>query len=266
MSDVRGLSQVQMPVAEEVSGDAYAAIAIGAAMDLVQRERSAIARAADIIVARLQAGGILQCFGTGHSRIPALELCARAGGLAPVGMLSVKDLVMFGREDPASILDATCERDPALGDRVFDLAPIDSHDILLIVSNSGANGSVIQLALRAAENGLPIIAITSAKHTAAVASGHASGRKLSDLADVVIDNGAPLGDAVLPLPSGGMLGGLSSITGVLIVQMLQAEIAKRLIRSGTAVPLLTSQNVPQGDEANRELVAGFAVRVRPIEP
>lgn len=251
---------------DAISAISYQRAAFGYLEAVVRSELHKIVESGEIIAEKIHAGGILHTFGTGHSRIPALELCARAGGLAPVGMVSLKDLVMFGGVSPAQILDPAFERNPDLGTQVFELAPIDDDDIVLIISNSGANASVVEFALRAKERGLPIVAITSMEHTSRVISGHQNGQKLFELADIAIDNKAPAGDAILTLPSGQCMGGISSLTGVLIVQMIQAEITKCLLRKEGCVPILTSQNLPGGDQANAALLAQVGQKVRPIEP
>lgn len=248
------------------SARAYYAAAMELLVRTTEDELGAVQRAGALIAERLAGGGTLHTFGTGHSRIPALELSARAGGLAPVGMIAIKDLVFFGGEPPEVILDPTRERDPELGRRVFELAPIAAGDVVLAISNSGANAAVVEFALAVRELGVPLIVITSAGHTAAVDSGHASGLKLRDLAEIVIDNHAPVGDALLVLPDGRRTGGASSLTGVLLCQMIQAEIVGALQRAGREIPVLTSQNLPNGDAANADLLSSVRSHVRPIEP
>lgn len=180
-------------------------------------------------------------------------------------MVAFKDLVMFGDTDPERILDPTCEREAALGRQLFELTPIEPGDALVVVSNSGRNASVIEFTQCARALELPTVVITSIDHTSQVTSAHPSGLLLKDLADVVIDNGAPLGDAVLDLPDGCRVTALSSLTGVYLSQLLTAAIVDRLLTAGAPVPTLTSQNVAGGDDRNADLYRRYA-RIRPIEP
>ncbi len=93
-------------------------------------------------------------------------------------------------------------------------------------------------------------------------SRHPSGTKLVDHADVVLDNGAPYGDAVLDLPGGGKVCAVSSITAALLAQMLGAEIIRRLIAAGETPPVYLSANIPGGDEHNTALEQRYAGRIR----
>ncbi|NVP72914.1 sugar isomerase, partial [Vibrio cholerae O1 biovar El Tor] len=76
------------------------------------------------------------------------------------------------------------------------------------------------VALRAKTNGHPVIAVTSMQHTAGVQPKHSSGKRLHEIADVVIDNLAPYGDATLDLGDGIVMGAVSSITAAFIGQLL----------------------------------------------
>jgi len=224
-------------------------------------QRDAVARAADLITAALRAGGVVHAFGTGHSEALAMEIAGRAGGLVPTNRIALRDLVLYGGE-PADILGPTLERDPTVARRLLDLAPVRESDIFVIASNSGVNGAIVEFATLVKDRGHALIAITSAEHSAGMASRHPSGRKLGDLADVVLDNGAPFGDAALPLPGGGAVGAVSSITAALLAQQITVEVVARLIDAGETPPVYLSANIPAGDEHNRELEARYAGRIR----
>lgn len=244
----------------------YPALAHRTLTEVLESQSDALERAAGILAATIESGGVVQAFGTGHSRAVTLELCSRAGGLAPMSMLAVKDLVMFGGLSPELIIDPTSERQEGLARRIYDLASPASGDAFVIVSNSGINSAIVEMAQLAKERGHPVIAITSFRHNREVASRDASGAHLRDYADVVIDNGAPTGDAALTLADGVTIGGLSNLTGIFLVQVLVELIARIMIEHGQSVPVFVSANVPDGDERNRGLFARYADRVRPIEP
>ncbi|WP_117210386.1 sugar isomerase domain-containing protein [Allorhizocola rhizosphaerae] len=244
----------------------YPTIARRVVDHVVQTQAGAIEAAADLVATAIRAGAILHAFGTGHARIVAHELSGRAGGLVPVNLVSIKDLVMFGGQPPADILDPTVERDPALAARVYELAAPKPADVFLIASQSGINGSVVQMARLVTDRGHALIAITSLAHSRSVPSRHESGTRLGDHAHVVIDTGAPVGDAAVTLPDGTRSNAVSSLAGVLIAQMLTERVCRLLLDSGMRPPVYTSMNVPGGDSSNAELIAAYTGRVRPIEP
>jgi uncharacterized phosphosugar-binding protein len=132
----------------------------------------------------------------------------------------------------------------------------------VIASNSGINGAVVEMALLAKQRGHKVIALTSAKHSAGVDSRHPSGRKLGEVADVVLDNGAPYGDAALPIPGGGAVGAISSITAALLAQQIVAEVVTNLLAAGVTPPVYLSDNVPGGKEHNALIEARYAGRIR----
>jgi uncharacterized phosphosugar-binding protein len=221
-----------------------------------------VQRAADLVVASLRAGGVVQAFGTGHSEALAMEIAGRAGGLVPTNRIALRDVVIFGGE-PADVLgNGLLERDPQVAHRLYDLAAVAAADVFVVGSNSGVNGAVVEFARLVKERGHRLIAITSFTQTAAVDSRHPSGAKLVDLADVTLDNGAPYGDAVLPLPGGGTVCAVSSITAALLAQLVGAEVVRRLLAAGEAPPVYVSANVPGGYERNSVLEERYAGRIR----
>ena len=116
------------------------------------------------------------------------------------------------------------------------------------------------------EHGHPLIAVTSMAHTTKITSRHPSGKRLFELADVVIDNGGVFGDAALKLPAQNgsvpvAITATSTVTSALIAQMLSTEVCGLLLEAGREVPVLISANVPGGDEHNNELRARFSDRV-----
>ncbi|MFI7547124.1 sugar isomerase domain-containing protein [Actinoplanes sp. NPDC049599] len=220
-----------------------------------------VARAADLLTSTLQAGGVIQAFGCGHSEALAMEIAGRAGGLVPTNRIALRDLVLYGGE-PASLLsDPQLERTPEVAHRLYELAPIKPDDAFVIASNSGVNGAVVELAQLVKQRGHALIAITSLAHSARVAPRHAGGRKLADLADVVLDNGAPYGDAALDYGAGAV-GAVSSITAALLAQQIVTEVVARLLALGVTPPVYLSDNVPGGREHNKTLEARYAGRIR----
>jgi uncharacterized phosphosugar-binding protein len=219
--------------------------------------------AVQIMAASLQAGGVLQAFGTGHSQAFAMEIAGRAGGFIPTHAIRLEDLVLLGKRPVTAIGTAEFERDFTVADELYELYQIEPADAFLIASNSGANGSTVGLALRAKREGHQVIAVTSLLHSQAVVSKHPSGQRLFEVADVVIDNLAPFGDAVIESPDGIATGAVSSITAAYIAQLLTLATGQRLRRAGIVPPIYLSANIPGGDEHNNALEERFGRRVKP---
>ncbi|GAA4205906.1 sugar isomerase domain-containing protein [Actinocatenispora rupis] len=242
--------------------DEYAQVAREAVDRLVTTQRDAISRAGAIVTEALLAGGVIQAYGTGHSRAVALELVGRAGGLVPANQLAIRDLVYYGDTPAADILDPHLERSPEVADRVWSLADIRPADVFVIASNSGGNGAIVEMARLAGERGHRVVAITSVAHTGRITPRHPSGQRLADLADVVIDNGAPYGDAAVPLPDGDAFGPLSNLTGILAANLLVADVIGRYLAAGSPPPLFRSANTPGNDGHNDALLDRYGARVR----
>ncbi len=222
-------------------------------------QQEPIGQAAGLLVEAIRGGRSLFSFGATHSFILTEELVYRTGGLMlvnpiyPHGMnLSVRPMTQTSR----------FERIPGLGAELLDGSPAAAGDVLLIASTSGRNAVVIDMALAAKAKGIRVIGITALAYTRGVASRHASGKKLADLCDVVIDNGAPYGDAVVAVPGFAQnVGPLSSLTGIAIVNALVAEVVARLVAAGVTPPVFVSANVDEGDAHNAAQLRANAHRI-----
>lgn len=240
--------------------------------NVVETQQDNIAAAAALVVESLAADGVIQVFGTGHSRSFAMEIAGRAGGLVPADKLGLSDLVFFSDMAPADVLDPTLERDSDLAAKILAVHNIQPADIFIVCSNSGGNGSTVELARLVKERGHRLIVVTSMAHTTKIESRHPSGQKLYELGDVVIDNGGVLGDAVLELPAAadgrpqGRVMATSTVTSALIAQMLVTEVCGLLVEAGHEVPVLISANVPEGDAHNDRLRARYEGRIFPSAP
>ena len=228
--------------------------------------------AVDLLTQAVEAGAVIQAFGTGHSEAFAMEIAGRAGGLIPTNKIALRDVVLRGSRQLDALGGASLERDPAVVEELWNIAPIGPGDVFVIASNSGVNGSVVGMAILAKEKGHGVIAVTSLQHTRQVSPKHPSGQRLSDVADVVIDNLAPYGDATLALSGdepGGTdgssavpVGAVSSITCAFIAQLLTIGVAERIRARGKVPPLYLSANVPGGDAHNADLERQYQGRIR----
>jgi uncharacterized phosphosugar-binding protein len=217
-----------------------------------------IQQAADLMTTALRADGVIQAFGSGHSEALAMEIAGRAGGLVPTNRIALRDLVLYGGEPLSTLENPLLERDPTVAKRLYELAPVHENDIFVIASNSGINGVVVELALHVKQKGHRLIAFTSLDHAGKSKPLHPSGKRLSEIADVVLDNGAPFGDVVLA----NQTGAVSSVTAAVLAQLIVTEVASIIEARGDRPPIYLSANIPGGYEHNLQLEAKYAGRIR----
>ena len=198
-------------------------------------------------------GHRLFVFGCNHASLIAGEACSRAGCLVLWNAIHPPGLTMDIR--PRGYADFM-EHVEQYGELIAAQEELASGDVLVIVSNSGRNQVPTQLALAAKSRGVTVIAITSLEHSAAVSSLHSSGKKLFEVSDFVLDNHAPLGDAVMDVDGTGLkLGAVSTLTGVYIIHALDAEIVDRMVKGGVEVlPVRKSRNTGGDADEHNALV------------
>jgi uncharacterized phosphosugar-binding protein len=144
--------------------------------------------------------------------------------------------------------------------RQFD---VRNGEVIIISSNSGINPLPVEMALEAKEWGLKVIAITSMAHTQDATSRHSNGKKLYQVADLVIDNCGIVGDAAIKVPGfPGRAGATSSIAGVAIINAIAVQVAENLTEKGITPPILISSNVAGGDEHNERIRAQYRERLK----
>jgi uncharacterized phosphosugar-binding protein len=212
-------------------------------VETVTRQHAEISQAADWFSETILAGRMVHLFGSGHSRILVEEMWPRYGsfpGFNPIVELSLSfhNLVVGanGQRQAMFLENVTGFAERIL--RNFDLRPEDSA---LVASSSGCNIVPIEMAEGFRRRGIKVVAIISRKHSEATRSQHHSGKKLQDFADLLLDTGAPVGDAMVkidglttPVSPG------STVGGCLLVNCIKAEVAHRLTQAGQPPKVLTA--------------------------
>ncbi len=230
---------------------------------LLDKEEENIQKAAAICAETIENGGVVHVFGSGHSIGFGLEMKNRPGSLVPIHCIDTSDFVLKGKvtlEDFKNP-DNVFERRPGIADKLYDLYDIRPADCFIIISNSGINGVVIDMAITARERGHQVIVVTSWQHTSSEDSRHPSGKKLYELGNIVIDNCGPKGDALIETGRIEKICSISSITGAFIAQSLTAEIAEILQTHGKTVPLLWSSETEGWKEHNEALIHQYQGRI-----
>ncbi|OCJ12914.1 hypothetical protein A6U87_06290 [Rhizobium sp. AC44/96] len=213
----------------------------------------AMEKAVEAIVDAARTDHRVYIFGTGHSHVLAEEAHYRAGGLAiTVPILAGPTMLHEG-----AVAGTAYERMPGIVAPIFARYGIRAGDVLFVISNSGTNAAPIEAANIGRDLGATVIAITSVAYSTASAKG---GTRLADLADIVLDNGSPPGDAILDVPGSDLkVGPISTAIGVSILNAILAEVAARLSADGNA-PIYLSANMPGAKEINEKLVERFRPR------
>lgn len=198
---------------------------------------------------------IIHCFGTGHGHMPGIELFGRAGGLGNVDAMVDPDCIpTFGARRSCAI-----ERTSGVADVVYDSYKIEKGDIMIITSNSGRNAMPVEMALRCRKEGIKVVAVTNLNQSRNQTSRHASGKRLFELADVIIDTCVPVGDVSL-VYDGVETGPVSSIMCMYLLNACVSLAVKNLTEKGLKPLVFKSQNVD--GNSNDEIYSKYEGRIR----
>lgn len=222
-----------------------------------------IARAGDLVADALGAGGVIHTFGTGHSHLIADEAFFRAGGIAAVNPILDERLIFL----KGALESTRAERETGLARELTEKEDIESHDVAIIISNSGRNAATIEMALEMRGRSVKVIAITSLEQSRVLTSRHPSGQRLFEVADLAVDNCVPPGDALLALPGlNAPIGASSTVAGAAVIHSIIIEAVIKLLERGEHVPVLTSANV-EGTSADtlREILNRYQTRIRYLD-
>lgn len=221
-------------------------------LETVAAQETLIKEAADLFAKSILAGRMVHVFGSGHSRMMVEEMWPRYGsfpGFNPIVELSLtfhNGVVGANGQRQAMFL----ENVPGFAARILRNFDLKDTDSALVVSSSGCNVVPIEMAELFQEKGIKVVALMTKEHSAGSTSKRSDGKKLSDFADIVLDSGAPLGDAMIKIPhletpvSPG-----STLGGVLLVNSIKAEVAHRLTQAGQPPKVLTASAVVGTEKA-----------------
>ena len=212
-------------------------------IEAVSAQRQQLAQAAQWFAESILKERVVHVFGSGHSRIMVEEMWPRYGsfpGFNPIVELSLThhtQVVGANGQRQAMFL----ENVSGLAERILRNFDCSREDCSLIVSSSGCNIVPIEMAERFRNLGVKVVALVSKQHLAASDSKRPDGKKLDDFADLVLDTGAPAGDAMVkieglesPVAPG------STIGGCMVVNAIKAEVAGLLAESGKPPKTLTA--------------------------
>ncbi|MGH3751057.1 MAG: sugar isomerase domain-containing protein, partial [Micromonosporaceae bacterium] len=230
----------------------YLATAIATLQRLHDTQRGPIQRAADLVADAIAAGGFAHLFGAGHSHQALEEAFPRNGGL--VGMRPLTELALSYYTPVVGNSGADQMRFfqevDGLGEIIWRNYRFRQTDCFIVFTNTGVTKVALDIAWRAREAGHSVIGVTSLDHAAATGTDHSGGRRLHEIADVVIDNCSPAGDAVVRIPGvAEPCGAVSTVTAVSVVNAIATEAARRLVVRGEKPWILASPYF-EGDDVD----------------
>jgi len=220
-----------------------------------EQEYAQIKEAAQLIVKRLQCGGIVQLFGCGHSHLLAQDAFYRAGGLVPVRPIIIEPLTLHA----GAMTSSKNEKDPTIIERYKDHFDFHEHDVCIVISTSGRNQAPLDVAFLAKETGVLVMSLQSLAYCEQP-TRHQSGQRLEDVVDIVSDTHIPIGDGLLHhhdiqfAPS-------STVIGSFILNALFSEIIESMALSYKILPVFKSNNVDADLSHNEAMITSYQHRI-----
>src|SRR6202011_843894 len=232
--------------------------------------REALDMAAGLCTEAIARDGLVHLFGCGHSRMMCEEMTPRQGCF--VGWHTIVELALTYHNlivGPNGLRQSLhLEKTPGYAEQILRNFAFGRQDVLIVISTSGIREVIVEMAEGAKQRGLKVIGVVSRAHCEQARPAHPSGKKLLDVADVILDNGAPVGDSLLALEGGrGKTGPFSTVGGAMVMNMLRCEVAQRLLDRGIEPVFLPSHQFA-GDRTVEERLeyfyAQYARRIAPL--
>jgi uncharacterized phosphosugar-binding protein len=218
-------------------------------------QAAAIEQAAEHSAESIAAGKLIFTFGTGHGALPALESFPRTGTV--VGFRPIVESTMISFHHVWGDMGARQYRfihaQEGYGKAIMRSHQIDPADTMILFSHSGINAVIMDIALECRERGLKVVGVTSIPHSSSTPSRHSSGKRLFEVADVVIDTGIPKADAALRIE--GLehpVGASSTSVTIAIAHAIVSLTAEKLVQRGVKPYVMVNPNTTGREEANRQ--------------
>jgi uncharacterized phosphosugar-binding protein len=213
-----------------------------------------IRKAAEVMAASIEAGRWVHLFGCGHATLPIEDLYPRIGGFVGFHPMVELPLTFFTRITGEMGVHqfVFLERVEGYGVEIMKGYSFDPRDTMWIFSHSGINNVNVDVALEAKRRRMTVVAYGSAEAARGRASRHSSGKTIFDVADVVVDSCAPIGDACVPVAHHeDKIGPVSTMAFVTCAWLTVCTVAEILAARGVRLFINPSHNVA-GDTTARE--------------
>jgi uncharacterized phosphosugar-binding protein len=253
-----------LPAAERYLREALARLG-----RLLDSQRDALDRAAALCTEAIASDGLVHLFGCGHSRMLCEEMAPRQGCF--VGWHTLVELALTYHNPivgPNGLRQSLhLEKTPGYAEQILRNFAFGPRDVLVVISTSGIREVIVEMAEGGKRRGLPVIGVVSRAHCEQARPAHPSGKKLTDLADVILDNGAPVGDTILALEgSPEKTGPFSTLGGAMLMNLLRCEVAQRLADRGIEPVFLPSHQFVGSRTVEEQLEYFYAQYARRVAP
>jgi uncharacterized phosphosugar-binding protein len=258
------MSEPSLPAAERFYHEALARL-----QPLLPAQRPALDLAAALCTEAIASDGLVHLFGCGHSRMLCEEMTPRQGCFVGWHTIVELGLTFHNAIIGPNGLRQTLHLEKTLGyaEQILRNFAFGPKDVLIVISTSGIREVIIEMAVGARQRGLAVIGVLSREHCEQAQAAHPSGQKLIDVADVILDNGAPVGDSLLTLDGcRHPTGPFSTLGGALVMNMLRCEVARRLVERGIEPVFLPSHQFVGSRGVEEELEMFYTQYARRIGP
>jgi uncharacterized phosphosugar-binding protein len=266
------MSVPSLPAAERFYHDALARL-----HQLLDSQRDALDRAAALCTDAIAADGLVHLFGAGHSRMLCEEMTPRQGCF--IGWHTIVELGLTYHNPivgPNGLRQSLhLEKTPGYAEQILRNFAFGPKDVMIVISTSGIREVIVEMAEGARRRGLAVIGVVSVAHCRQATPAHPSGKKLLDVVDVVLDNGAPVGDSLLALEASRVAsapgdcpktGPFSTIGGAMVMNLLRCEVAQRLLDRGIEPVFLPSHQFVGSRMVEKDLEYFYAQYARRVAP
>ncbi len=213
----------------------------------------AIDHAAEACTRSIAAGKLVFSFGAGHWSLPTLEMFPRTGTMVGFRPIVESTMISFHRVwgDMGAPQYRFIHAVEGYGMAILRSHQLDPADSIVLFSHSGVNAVILDIALGAKEKGLAVIAVTSLPHSSRSPSRHSSGKRLFEIADIVIDTRASLSDASIRIEGlEAPVGANSTSVAIAIAHAVVAATAEKLVRRGIEPFVMVNPNTAGKEAAN----------------
>lgn len=215
----------------------------------------------------IAAGGLVHLFGTGHSRIPVEEMFPRYGsypGFNPIVELSMTfHTQVVGANGQRQAM--AIERMPGLAEAILSNFSFGPNDMMIVFSAGGATAVPVEMARGARARGLRVVAVTSLAQSSTGDPDLATGRRLAEEADLVIDLCTPHADALVAIDGVDTpVGPGSTIAAVAVANSIKVRTAQLLAERGALPPTITRASVVGAERSRALFDAAYKEHARRI--